>query len=147
MTKGDGFASKADLVLVKAGVGISIVECKLKTNGGAKHGCLEQVLMYGEMAECLREKGELAHRLETSKAGEGCKETPVEVIDSVITGLTRASIRHVVVFDTWGKESLPNTVGRTVRLINRALTAVGVPGIGIFARDDSKFHRVDVERT
>jgi len=139
-----GMASQADLVLVKPGKGIAIVECKLKT-GEAKHGMLEQVLMYGEMANDLG-ADELGNRLAMAEPGKGCRKYPESFIRDTVSGMTgRQSIHHITVLDRWGRSTLPNTVGRTLKRLNAALAAVNVPEIEVLTIEND-IRRVNLSK-
>ena len=133
-----GMASQADLVLVKPGKGIAVVECKQKKD--AKHAALEQVLMYGEMAQTVGPE-QLAQRLRMAKVLEGCKAKDDEVVLRTVEAMEgqRNGIHHMVVVERWGSKALPNTLGLTARLINRALEKVDVPGVQIYAMDEARF--------
>lgn len=138
--KKKGYASQADLVLVKPGKGIAIVECKRKTAGGAKHGAVEQALMYGEMASTIGTE-ELIRRLQMAKVQDGCGDKDDAVLQRTVEAMEgrREAIQHIVAFERWGSKALPSTVGLTVKLINRALAEVDVPVVQIFAIDEGGF--------
>ena len=143
-----GFHSEADLVLVKPGVGIAIVECKRKASSAAKHGMVEQVLMYGEMANELLQHGKdrLAARLISSKPGKGCAAPDSDAIERTVNGMSgRTDIHHLVVLDRWGSHHLPQTVGLTLRMLNRALPPAGVPPVQVFTIKDGAIEGVRIE--
>ena len=130
-------------MLVKPGKGIAIVECKRKISGEAKHGAVEQALMYGEMASAIGAK-ELIQRLQMAKVLEGCRDKDDNVIRRTVEAMEgrRDAIHHIVAFEHWGTKTLPSTVGLTVKLINRALETLDVPVVQVFAIDEGGFIEV-----
>lgn len=135
--------SEADLVLVKPGKGIAVVECKLKT-GAAKYGAVEQVLMYAEQAREAIRTDTLYERLGRAEVSEGCGEMDEDNVRDVVEhiGDRRDRIQHIVALDKWGSNTLPNTVALTLKMLNPALEKGGIPVVRVYSLEDGGFIEV-----
>lgn len=131
------FKSCADLLLIAPTGEVAIVECKLAKSAEAKHGMVEQVLMYAEMAHtlALADSEELLRRLQGAEPANVCAKPGREVLLRALAMLrARKHIYPIIVTDRWGVASA-NTVALTRNRINDGLVATGLPPVAVFVME------------
>ena len=125
--------STADLVLLSKDGRVGVVECKCAKSSEAKHGMLEQVLMYAAMVARLS-RPELIDRLAASR---GAAEHEPHSAEEIHERMAQAGdgLRGpipIVVIDRWGK-TMNATAGVILPVLNRAFAAAELPTISVFA--------------
>jgi len=133
--------SKTDLVLLSRNKGIGIVECKLRNNRESRHGMVEQVLMYVQMARELS-PCELSSRLalgESEEGFEGVNTTPF--VEEIAKKEWEPKFFPILVVDQWD-DTLGNTVGITLPFVNRLMHKSGLPMIEAYQICSGRVERV-----
>jgi hypothetical protein len=114
----DEMTQKADLVLIHPSGTIGIVECKLSRNNQAKHGMLEQVLLYCELVRYLKDG--FIERLRATKKYYLPEDGDPRLFEAARENLgsETPSVVPIVVVDRWGG-TLNRTAKFTLTLLNR----------------------------
>jgi hypothetical protein len=116
----DEMTQRADLVLVHPTGRIGIVECKLNKNSQAKHGMLEQVLLYCELVRLLKDG--FIERLTMAKRYPLPHNSSTLFFEAALENLKsdKPFVVPIVVVDRWGG-TLNRTAKFTLTLLNRCL--------------------------
>lgn len=126
-----GFKNKPDAILLDTDGRVGVVECKRQASDEAKHGMIEQLLMYCEQARAL-DSADLIACIKAGRPVTNCPVPELSILDKDAAWGAPEKIVPILVVDRWGKR-LHSTASFTLRFINGLLERADFPAIQVYA--------------